>query len=383
MSVVSDSEQRDVEQRPVGSKRVGAVEALQCRLVRGGGLLRRQALGRDRVNIVVGNRDARKERVARHPVVAVGMVVRHEPFVAPEPVHAAPWKARRDCRRCKPFIKPPGRRSARQADREGAVARLRESAEPFGDIVRKRFGILECAVSSRCGVRHGATAFVSQRAVSNSRRSRPRSRSKPNIADPATIASAPASTASAALSPFCPPSTSIHGSSPFDAQSRRSSRIFGSISGRNFCPPNPGLTVITRTTSQRCSTCSTNAIGLAGIEHRAGLLAQFPNAREHAMEVDRRRRLGLNKKVIGAGFGKRLKIAFGLDDHQVHIERLRGRAAHRIHDRGTERDVRHEPAVHDVDVDPVGAGLHRPRGLPRRAAANRRQGWRARRRSAS
>ena len=65
----------------------------------------------------------------------------------------------------------------------------------------------------------------------------------------------------------------------------------------------------------------------------------------------------LNKKVIGAGFGKRLKIAFGLDDHQVHIERLRGRAAHGIDDRGAERDVRHEPAVHDVDVDPIGAGL--------------------------
>ena len=66
------------------------------------------------------------------------------------------------------------------------------------------------------------------------------------------------------------------------------------------------------------------------VEHRAGLLAQLPDAREHAMQMDRRRWLALNKKVIGAGFGKIFKIAFGLDDHQVHIERLRGRAAHRI-----------------------------------------------------
>ena len=75
------------------------------------------------------------------------------------------------------------------------------------------------------------------------------------------------------------------------------------------------------------------------------------------MQMDRRRWLGLNKKMIGAGFGKSVDIAFGLDDHQMHIERLRGRSAHRIDDRGAEGDVRHEPAVHDIDVNPIGAGL--------------------------
>ena len=149
VSVLADAQQRDVEQRPVGGERVGAVEALQRRLVCGGGLLRRQAFGRNRVNVVSGNRDARKEGVARHPVIAVGMVVRHEPFVAPEPVHAAPRKPRRNFRRRKQFIKTAGRRSARQADREGAVARPREIAEPFGDMVRERFRILERVVSSQ------------------------------------------------------------------------------------------------------------------------------------------------------------------------------------------------------------------------------------------
>ncbi len=74
------------------------------------------------------------------------------------------------------------------------------------------------------------------------------------------------------------------------------------------------------------------------------------------MEVYRRRRLDLNKKVIGTGFGEIIEMAFGLDDHQVHIERLGRRAAHRIHDGGAEGDVRHEPAIHHVDMDPIGAG---------------------------
>ncbi len=64
--------------------------------------------------------------------------------------------------------------------------------------------------------------------------------------------------------------------------------------GRNFCPPKPGLTVITNTTSQRCSTCSTKAIGAGGIQYRAGLLAKLPDSREHTVEMDRRRRLALN-----------------------------------------------------------------------------------------
>jgi hypothetical protein len=74
------------------------------------------------------------------------------------------------------------------------------------------------------------------------------------------------------------------------------------------------------------------------------------------MEMDRRRWLGLNQEVIGAGLNEIDEVALGLDDHQVHVERLCGRAAHRIHDGGTESDVRHGPAIHDVDMNPVGAG---------------------------
>jgi len=75
------------------------------------------------------------------------------------------------------------------------------------------------------------------------------------------------------------------------------------------------------------------------------------------VEVDGRRRLDLNKEMIGSGFGKIFKIALRLDDHHVYLQRLRGRAAHRVHDRRAEGDIRHEPAIHDVDMHPIGAGL--------------------------
>jgi hypothetical protein len=56
----------------------------------------------------------------------------------------------------------------------------------------------------------------------------------------------------------------------------------------------------------------------------------------------------LNKKVIGAGLGKLGKIAF-VRLSSAHIKRLAG-PAHRIHNRGTKGDVRHE-FIHDVDMD--------------------------------
>jgi hypothetical protein len=59
--------------------------------------------------------------------------------------------------------------------------------------------------------------------------------------------------------------------------------------------------------------------------------------------------------MIGPGPREVVEIAFRLDDHEMDIERLAGAAADRRHDRGSERDVGYEPAVHDVDMDPVRA----------------------------
>ena len=72
--------------------------------------------------------------------------------------------------------------------------------------------------------------------------------------------------------------------------------------------------------------------------------------------MDRRRRLRRHEQMIGAGLGKGGEIAVRLDDHQVHIERLPRVASYRFDNHRPERDIRHEAAVHHVDMNPVGAG---------------------------
>src|SRR3546814_13958464 len=44
-------------------------------------------------------------------------------------------------------------------------------------------------------------------------------------------------------------------------------------------------------------------------------------------------------------------------DHQMHVEHPVGVRAQRLHDGGADRQVGHEMPVHDVDVNPVGAGV--------------------------
>src|ERR1700691_2711560 len=74
------------------------------------------------------------------------MVARHEPLVTPEPARTTPWKARRNGRIGKTLVQRPGGRTARQAHRKGAVARQRETAQPFGNIVGEHFGARESLV---------------------------------------------------------------------------------------------------------------------------------------------------------------------------------------------------------------------------------------------
>jgi hypothetical protein len=59
---------------------------------------------------------------------------------------------------------------------------------------------------------------------------------------------------------------------------------------------------------------------------------------------------------LAAGGGERLDERVGRRDHQMHVERLFRVVAERRHHVGAEGQVRDEVAVHDVDVDPVGAG---------------------------
>ena len=73
---------------------------------------------------------------------------------------------------------------------------------------------------------------------------------------------------------------------------------------------------------------------------------------------------------------KSSSLAAGLGDHQVGVERRSRPRRRRLIVVAAERQVRHELAVHDVEVDPVGAGLDGAADLAGR-------GWRGRRRGCS
>src|SRR5438094_592594 len=91
------------------------------------------------------------------------------------------------------------------------------------------------------------------------------------------------------------------------------------------------------------------------VKNRARFFAEIADTREHSVQVNGGRRLGLHEQVVRSSLREGLHVTLGLYDHEVHVERLRGTAAHCFDDGHPEGDVRHESAVHDVDVDPVGA----------------------------
>ena len=112
---------------------------------------------------------------------------------------------------------------------------------------------------------------------------------------------------------------------------------------------------MTITTSQRCSTYSMSSGGLAGSSTTPAFLSDFADAGQRAVQMDRGTRLGLNEEVIGPRFGKRVEVAFGLDHHEMQVDGLFGRPPDRLYHDRTDGDIRHEPAVHHVDMNPIGA----------------------------
>jgi len=64
----------------------------------------------------------------------------------------------------------------------------------------------------------------------------------------------------------------------------------------------------------------------------------------------------MHQDVVGPGAGELIEIAFGLDDHQMHVEWFFGDTAHRFDDHRADRQVRDEAAIHYIDMDPIAAG---------------------------
>ena len=92
----------------------------------------------------------------------------------------------------------------------------------------------------------------------------------------------------------------------------------------------------------------------AGIERDAGPLAERPDRLQAAMQV--RARLGVDGDQVGAGARERLEVRLVGLDHQVHVERLGRERPERPHHLRAEAQIGHEVAVHDIEMDPVGAG---------------------------
>ncbi len=55
--------------------------------------------------------------------------------------------------------------------------------------------------------------------------------------------------------------------------------------------------------------------------------------------------------------GECIHPSLRLDDHQVHVDGQRRSGPGRMKDRQANRNVRHEPAIHDVEMHIVGAGI--------------------------
>ena len=56
----------------------------------------------------------------------------------------------------------------------------------------------------------------------------------------------------------------------------------------------------------------------------------------------------------GARSSHLLDVVLWMHNHQVNVERLLALLCNSLYDGESERDVRHEHAVHDVEVKPVG-----------------------------
>ena len=66
--------------------------------------------------------------------------------------------------------------------------------------------------------------------------------------------------------------------------------------------------------------------------------------------------LDMDRDRIRPGFREGGKIGVARGDHKMHVERNFCVRAQGAHHRRANRDVWHEMAVHDVDMNPIGTG---------------------------
>ena len=126
----------------------------------------------------------------------------------------------------------------------------------------------------------------------------------------------------------------------------------------NFWPPQPGLTDMQSSRSASRAASRSAAVGVAGIERRAGRHAELVDQPERVVQV--RAGLDVHRARVGAGLRELGQLALGLLDHEVHVDRaaaLVHEVGERRHDARAERDHGDEMPVHHVDVERARAGV--------------------------
>ena len=93
------------------------------------------------------------------------------------------------------------------------------------------------------------------------------------------------------------------------------------------------------------------------IEGQAGTATSITNCAQGFCDVVFRLRFDVNIDGGRAGFDKTRQIMIGVLDHQMHIERKFRLLAHEIDNHRAERNVVDEVTVHDIAMDPIGAGF--------------------------
>ena len=68
----------------------------------------------------------------------------------------------------------------------------------------------------------------------------------------------------------------------------------------------------------------------------------------------------MNDDFIRAGFGEGFQQNFRPGAHQMNIKKELGQRSDRADDFGSEGYVRHEMSIHDIEVQPIGAGAISP-----------------------
>jgi hypothetical protein len=91
-----------------------------------------------------------------------------------------------------------------------------------------------------------------------------------------------------------------------------------------------------------------------GVERDARLFAERADRLQRAVHV--RAGLNVNCNDVGAGLGEGFEVKIARRDHQMHVERFLGDRADCLHHGRADGDIGHEMPVHDVNVDPIGAG---------------------------